>query len=154
MEHLQPYCISYSANIQTSLNFAIFSSIPFAVLPTALVTKNLFVSPYAWVPLRWLVSTSVFLVQTTAYSSGPKGHRIHTSDTSLVGYSPIGIHVTSYGCLVMLATLVRNSLRTYDEAPKSFVRMDTRSSGIIALCRASREDCEAYLFPVCPVTIG
>ncbi|KAL1617061.1 hypothetical protein SLS54_008056 [Diplodia seriata] len=102
----------------------------------------------AFVLLHWLVSTSVFLVQTTAYASGPDAQRIHASDASRIGFSPIGILCAVCAGVLVLAALIGIGFRRYGDVEESLVRIATCSSGISALCRPCGEDDEGWLFPV------
>lgn len=105
-----------------------------------------------FVVLHWLVSASVFLVQTAGYSSGgpDEARRLHGADASRVGFSPGAILLAVGVGGAVLGGLVGNGFRRYDGggAPRGLVSVVTRSAGISALCRPSSEDGEAWLFPV------
>ncbi|OJD36760.1 uncharacterized protein BKCO1_9000190 [Diplodia corticola] len=102
----------------------------------------------AFILLHWLVSGSVFVVQTSAYSSGPDGQRIYKSDASRIGFSPIGILFAVCVGVVVLVVLISNSFRTYGDVPKSLVLFATNSREISTFCTPSSEDTDAWLFPV------
>lgn len=102
----------------------------------------------SFVLLHWLISQSVFVVQTTAYSGGPDGRRMRASDASRVGFSPIGIMLTTSFGILLLAALVGNGFRRYENVPRGMVRIATSSSGISAACRPDGEDSDARFFPV------
>lgn len=98
--------------------------------------------------LHWLVSQSVFLVQTTAFGPGPDGQRLSMDDRSRVGFSALGILCsTLWGAMVILGLFV-NSFRRYSGVPKDIPSMATNSSALSACCQRPSDDEDAYLFPV------
>jgi hypothetical protein len=92
----------------------------------------------SYILLHWLVSQSVFIVQTSAYGSGPNGQRIHSSDASRIGFSPIGILLSIFLGTAMLMGLILNSLRKYQPVPPELPRMVTNSTPISAACQTRR----------------
>jgi hypothetical protein len=105
----------------------------------------------AFVVLHWLVSQSVFTVQTTCYGPGPGGKRIPSGDASRVGFSVLGILITTLLGILMVWLLALNSLRQYPNAPHDFPRMAVNSAAIHANCRKPAEDHDAHL---CPLRLG
>ena len=97
--------------------------------------------------LHWLVSQSVFIVQTNGYGPGPDGQRIPSLDASRVGYSAIGVLLSTLMGVVLVVALVGHSFRRYKSVPSYFPRMATNSSALSALCHPSDEDTDAYLYP-------
>ena len=107
----------------------------------------------SFIILHWLVSQSVFLVQTTAFGPGPDGQRLLMDDRSRVGFSALGIlSSTLWGTLIILALFV-NSFRRYSEVPKDIPSMATDSSALSACCQRPSDDEDAYLFPVKIATV-
>lgn len=103
----------------------------------------------AFITLHWLVSQSVFTVQTTAYGPGQDGAPIPSTNASRLGYSPLGILLTTILGAVLILALVANSCRRYKYVvPARLPRMATDSSTIRALCGSANEDREAHLYPV------
>lgn len=101
-----------------------------------------------FIVLHWLVSQSVFTVQTSCYGPGVYGQRISSCDASRVGYSVLAILLTTLLGVLLLFLLGINSLRHYPKAPPDFPRMAVNSAAISANCRRSPEDHDAHLFPV------
>jgi hypothetical protein len=102
-----------------------------------------------FVLLHWLVSQSAFAVQTRTYGAGPDGPRVPSLDSARLGFSAIGIVLsTTLGAILTLA-LILNSRRRYDSAvPTDFPQMASNSAAIAANCRRPHEDADAYLYPV------
>ena len=99
--------------------------------------------------LHWLVSQSVFIVQTTAYGPGPSGQRIASNDASRIGFSSIGILLSTLWGSVMLFILLLNSfVRSYPSFPPDMARMATNSAAISAACHRPSSDTDAHLLPV------
>jgi len=102
-----------------------------------------------FITLHWLVSQSVFTVQTTAYGPGQDGAPIPSTNASRLGYSPLGILLTTIVGAVLILALVVNSCRRYKSVvPARLPRMATDSNTIRALCCSANEDREAHLYPV------
>jgi hypothetical protein len=103
----------------------------------------------AFITLHWLVSQSVFTVQTTAYGPGHDGQPIPFTNASRLGYSPLGILFTTLLGVVLILALIANSCRRYKYVvPAHFLQMATNSNAISALCSSANEDKEAHLYPV------
>ena len=103
----------------------------------------------AFITLHWLVSQSVFTVQTTAYGPGQDGAPIPSINASRLGYSPLGILLTTIRDAVLILAFVFNSCRRYKcVVPALLPRMATDSSTIRAPCGSSNGDKEAHLYPV------
>lgn len=103
----------------------------------------------AFITLHWLVSQSVFTVQTTAYGPGQDGAPIPSTNASRLGYSPLGILLTTVLGAVLILALVANSCRRYKcVVPARLPRTATDSNTIRALCRSAIRDREAHLYPV------
>jgi len=105
----------------------------------------------AFVVLHWLVSQSVFTVQTSCYGPGPSGQRIPSGDASRVGFSVLGILLTTLLGVVVVLLLALNSLRRYPNAPDDFPRMAINSAALHANCCKPSEDKDAHL---CPLRLG
>jgi hypothetical protein len=65
----------------------------------------------AFITLHWLISQSVFTVQTTAYGPGRDGQPVPFSNASRLGYSPLGILFTVLLEVALILALVANSCR-------------------------------------------
>lgn len=103
----------------------------------------------AFTTLHWLISQSVFTVQTTAYGPGQDGAPIPSTNASRLGYSPLGILLTTILGAILILALVANSCRRYKYVvPALLPRMATDSNTIRALCACAKEDREAHLYPV------
>lgn len=103
----------------------------------------------AFIVLHWLVSQSVFTVQTSAYGAGPNGLRTPSVDASRVGFSSIGILFSTCLGAILIIALVLNSRQRYKHAvPAGFSRMATDSAAIWANCHRALPDQDAHLYPV------
>jgi hypothetical protein len=103
----------------------------------------------AFILLHWLVSQSVFTVQTSVYGAGPDGQRSNSMDASRVGFSSIGILFSTCVGGMLIMALIGNSFRRYGHVvPKSFPRMATNSAGIWANCHRPLLDEDAHLYPL------
>ena len=103
----------------------------------------------AFITLHWLVSQSVFTVQTTAYGPGQNGAPIPSTNASRLGYSPLGILLTTILGAILILALVANSCRRYKYVvPALLPRMATDRNTIRALCVSAKEDREAHLYLV------
>jgi hypothetical protein len=103
----------------------------------------------SFVLLHWLVSQSIFVVQTIAFGPGENGFRIPAYDWSRTGYSLLGLilSITIGGSLV-LAPLINSFARKYPNAPCEFPSMAINSAAISAVCQRPKDDKDAHLFPV------
>jgi hypothetical protein len=99
--------------------------------------------------MHWLVSQSIFIVQTTVFSSEAGNQRIAWKDNSRIGFSVFGIilAIITEGALVV-GLLIHSAIRKYHSIPADFPRMGTCSASISAACHPPKEDTDAYLFPV------
>lgn len=103
----------------------------------------------AFIVLHWLVSQSVFTVQTSGYSPGPNGQRVPSVDASRVGFSALGILLsTLLGALLLVGLLGLSIFRRYPEVPEYFPRMAVNSAAISANCHRPLKDDDASLFPL------
>jgi hypothetical protein len=100
----------------------------------------------AFVLLHWLVSQSVFTVQTTSYGPGPSGQRIPSTDASRIGYSTFAILLSSLLGSFLVLLLAANSLRSYPNVPRDLPRMATNSAAIQANCHRPLQDWDAHLY--------
>ncbi|KAF3011339.1 hypothetical protein E8E14_006199 [Neopestalotiopsis sp. 37M] len=99
--------------------------------------------------LHWLVSQSVFIVQTSAFETGKEDVRIFKKDSSRAGYSPIAIVLaTINGAVLVAGVLIHSALRSYKKVPADFPRMASSSAAISAVCHPPSPDKHAHLFPV------
>ena len=98
--------------------------------------------------LHWLVSQSVFIVQTTAFGPGPNGHPIPADDSPRVGWSALGILLSTLWGLVLILALLLNSFRRYHGVSEDIPSMATNSSALSACCQRPADDNDAHLFPV------
>jgi len=103
----------------------------------------------AFVLLHWLISQSVFTVQTSVYGAGPDGQRSKSLDASRVGFSSIGILFSTCVGGMLITALICNSFRRYGSmVPENFPRMATNSAGIWANCHRPLLDKDAYKYPL------
>ncbi|KAI1842909.1 hypothetical protein JX266_010927 [Neoarthrinium moseri] len=99
--------------------------------------------------LHWLISQSLFLVQSSAFGPGAQGERLPVYDMSARGYSPLGCLMALALAFLMILLLPLNGvLRNYENIPLGFQRIGHNSSAIKALCQQPEEDRDAHLFPI------
>ena len=98
--------------------------------------------------IHWLLSQSVFVIQTTGYGPGPDGPLVKGHNATRIGFSLMGILFTVSLGTIMCLVLIGNSFRSFKDIPSSMPRMATNSAVISACCHPPAEDSEAYLFPV------
>lgn len=98
--------------------------------------------------LHTLVARSVFLVRTAAYGPGPDGDRMGHRDASRVGFSSMGILLSTITGLLILLSLLFNSFRRYHGVPKHLPRMSNKTAFISATCQRPIGDTDASLFPL------
>lgn len=106
--------------------------------------------------LHWLISQSVFVVQTVAYT--PDFQRNRSQDASSIGYSSIGIILAlAVGSILVLALLVIGFARRYKAKPPRdggavppypMPLASTCSAAISANCHRHEEDVDCWLLPV------
>ena len=110
--------------------------------------------------LHWLVSQSVFVIQSIGMAYGRTFYRHPEFDTSLVGYSNIGMVYSLILASIMILALVLLGLcnsyrpRPYDKeqetAAQSYTMplVSTCSAAISAACHRPDEDSDSHLLPV------
>lgn len=94
--------------------------------------------------MHWFISQSVFFVRTVAYN--PDGTKDPPSDTSRVGFSPIGIILAFSLTIAMLLAL--GVVAFVNKFPDTIPLMSTNSAAISAACHPPADDIDAYLLPV------
>ncbi|KAI1445340.1 hypothetical protein F5Y02DRAFT_130179 [Annulohypoxylon stygium] len=98
---------------------------------------------------HWVVSQSVFLVQTMTFTDGPRAVRLPTYDQSVVGFSTLGIILSLFLGVVLVGSLLVNSwLRKYKDIPAEFATMGTSSAAIGVVCRPPIQDKDSRFFPL------
>ena len=110
--------------------------------------------------LQWLISQSVFAIQTIAMAYGDSFYRYPVYDSSLIGYSNIGtIYCLTLGsamfiALVMLGLCNSYRPREYDGKGKTNAQsytmplVSTCSAAISAACHRPDDDSDSHLLPV------
>ena len=110
--------------------------------------------------LQWLISQSVFVIQTIAMAYGDSFYRYPVYDSSLIGYSNIGtIYCLIVGSVMVIALVMLgfcNSYRPreYDKKqktnPQSYTMplVSTCSAAISAACHRPDDDYDSHLLPV------
>lgn len=110
--------------------------------------------------LQWLISQSVFVVQTIGMAYGDSFYRYPVYDSSMIGYSNIGtIYCLIIGsvmvvALVMLGLCNSYRPRKYNEERKPHAQsytmplVSTCSAAISAACHRPDDDSESHLLPV------
>jgi hypothetical protein len=99
--------------------------------------------------LHWLVSQSIFVVQTSAYRIAPTMSRVPTTDATRLGFSCVGIFWVVILATSLIATLFGHSyFRKYPTVPADFPRMATNSAAIDVVCRPAQGDTDAHLLPI------
>ncbi len=99
--------------------------------------------------LHWLMSQSLFLVQSSGFGPGNAGERMSLYDNTLRGYSMLSsLLALGLAFLWILSIGVNGALRSYKKAPPGILRMGYNSRAIEALCQRPAGDTDAHLFPV------
>ncbi|KAF3479909.1 uncharacterized protein GIQ15_06885 [Arthroderma uncinatum] len=99
--------------------------------------------------LHWLISQSLFLVQSSTFGPGPKGGRLPGFDYPARGYSLLGsILALTLGLLMVIAILLNSFVRAYTDIPAGFQLMGHNSTAIKAICQRPEKDSQAAFFPV------
>ena len=110
--------------------------------------------------LHWLVSQSVFVIQSIGMAYGTNFYRYPESDTSTVGYSNIGmvysLILASFMILALVLLGLCNSYRPrpyekeHETAAQSYTMplVSTCSAAISAACHRPAEDHDSHLLPV------
>lgn len=128
--------VSYPKGIQRSsyfLSLPFKYSIPLAASSTA---------------LHWLLSQSVFIIQTVQYQT-PNSRRVPELDSAIVGYSlmPMILSLTLVSLMVIVIVLM-GCLKKYDGQPYPMPLASTCSAAISAACHAHPDDKDAHLLPL------
>ncbi|KAJ5187701.1 hypothetical protein N7449_010695 [Penicillium cf. viridicatum] len=98
--------------------------------------------------LHWLVSQSLFVVQTIGFDTA--GELVHFSsfNGSAVGYSPLGIVLaTACGVIMILGLLINSLVRRHENVPAEFPTWGSSSAHIEVMCQRPDQDIDAHLFP-------
>lgn len=99
--------------------------------------------------LHWLISQSIFLVQSSAFGPGTDGARLPVYDYSARGYSILGgVLAISLGFALVVALLLMSYFRHYENIPARFQLMAFNSSAIEAMCQRPEGDSDARFFPI------
>jgi hypothetical protein len=99
--------------------------------------------------MHWLISQSIYLVQTRAYGPGLNSERIPSFDNTGRGSSVLGsVLAILFGGLVVAIMLINSGVRRYRGIPDGFQLMAYNSSGIQAMCQRPEGDREAGFFPI------
>ncbi|OJD32109.1 uncharacterized protein BKCO1_410003 [Diplodia corticola] len=98
--------------------------------------------------LHWLISQSIFTVQTIAYVS-PDFERDPTLDASVIGFSIMGLILS----LILISTILIavcsiGIFNKYDGKPYPMPLAFTCSAAISAACHAHPDDRDAHLLPL------
>lgn len=115
---------------------------------------------FASVVMHWLISQSVFVIQSIGVVYGTSFYRSPVYDSSLIGWSSIGM-IYSLGLLIamVIALVAIGSLNKYrplerDKSQGTATQSYTMplvcscSAAISAACHSSHEDFESHLLPV------
>ncbi|KAF5253709.1 hypothetical protein FANTH_1401 [Fusarium anthophilum] len=105
--------------------------------------------PVVSTALHWFISQSIFLVQSSSFSSGPNGVRIPGSDYSARGYT-VGGSITSLvvGLVALVALLINSFGRSYHDITPGFERVGFHTMAIQGVCQRPDSDFDAAFFPV------
>ncbi|RBR09070.1 uncharacterized protein FIESC28_10010 [Fusarium coffeatum] len=99
--------------------------------------------------LHWLVSQSMFFVQTSQFGPGKDGKRLPYFDESTRGYSTLGSILALSLAFIMVLLLIVNSIcRKYRDIPKEFQQMGFNSRALQAVCQRQDGDQDARFFPI------
>jgi hypothetical protein len=106
--------------------------------------------------LHWLISQSVFVIQTVAYT--PEFQRDQNKDASSIGFSSIGIvFAMATGTILVLAIIIMGFCNEYkpkksrewgDTPPYPMPLVSTCSAAISANCHRHEEDPDCSFLPV------
>lgn len=101
------------------------------------------------VALHFLISQSIFLVQTSVFEPGSNSPRIETLDSSGRGYSHLGaLLALALALALVLALFLMAFFRKYENTLPGLERMAHDCSAIQALCQRPDDDKNAHLFPI------
>lgn len=97
--------------------------------------------------LQWLVSQSIFLIQTVNYD--PTRTNTVASGSNRIGFSPIGI-IAAYGLtwLAFLTLILLAFVKVYPQGDKAMPMVSTCSAAISASCHRPPGDYDAWQLPV------
>ena len=114
----------------------------------------------ASITLHWLISQGVFVIQSIGMAYGTEFYRYPVNDSSLIGYSNIGIIYSLVVGSIMIISLVTLGLcnsyrpRKHDEEQEKPAQsytmplVSTCSAAISAACHRPDEDFDSHLLPV------
>ncbi|KAF2094484.1 hypothetical protein NA57DRAFT_46583 [Rhizodiscina lignyota] len=99
--------------------------------------------------LHWLISQSIFVVQSSSFGPGADGGRLPVYDGTGRGSSILGsILAITLAAGLVIALLVNSVLRHYVDIPPGFQLMGFNSSAIRTVCQRPKDDSDAYLYPI------
>ena len=110
--------------------------------------------------LHWLISQSVFVIQTIGMAYGTDFYRYPAYDSSLVGYSNIGfVYALILGSIMVIALVLLGFCNSYrprphdkahETAAQSYTMplVSTCSAAISAACHRPEEDFDSHLLPI------
>lgn len=103
----------------------------------------------AMIILHWLVSQSLFVVQTIGFDTDGELLLPSRFNGSAVGYSILPIVLaTICGGIMVIGLLVNSVVRSHQNVPQGFLTWGSSSAHIESLCQRPDEDFDAHLFPV------
>ncbi|KAJ5170164.1 uncharacterized protein N7500_002947 [Penicillium coprophilum] len=103
----------------------------------------------AMIILHWLVSESLFVVQTIGFDTNGKLLDSSSFSGSVVGYSLLPIVLaTIWGGVMVIGLLVNSFARNHQDVPQEFLKWGSSSAHIESLCSRPDEDYDAHLFPL------
>ena len=104
---------------------------------------------FSFMLLHWLISQSVFVIQTAVFGPGSQPDRLPNLDQTHVGFSILGIILSTITFTLLLIGLVVNAIfRKFKDVPPEFLSMGTNSAAISAVCHPPSNDKDARLFPL------
>jgi hypothetical protein len=99
--------------------------------------------------LHWLVSQSLFVVQTIGFDTAGELVHFPSFNGSAVGYSPLGmVLATACGVIMILGLLINSLVRGHENVPAEFPTWGSSSAHIEVMCQRPDQDIDAHLFPV------
>ena len=103
----------------------------------------------AMVLLHWLVSQSLFVVQTIGFDTAGRKMPPSIFNGSSVGYALLPIVLaTVVGVIMVVALLVNSFARSHRLVPLEFLAWGSSSAHIESLCHRPHGDEDAHLFPL------
>ncbi|KAJ5110832.1 hypothetical protein N7532_001367 [Penicillium argentinense] len=98
--------------------------------------------------LHWLVSQSLFVVQTIGFDTAGELVHFPSFNGSAVGYSPLGmVLATACGAIMILGLLINSLVRGHENVPAEFPTWGSSSAHIEVMCQRPDQDIDAHLFP-------